>query len=96
MVGLLAAGGLAIFTRPQLLIIIVPVQFVLLTWIARRNKVAKLAGATGAGLLPFVVFGFYRIYELSTVQLYQFRYALNNLVDKGSSFRPYAFENMPP
>jgi hypothetical protein len=96
LVGLLAAGGLAIFSRPQLLIIIVPIQVVLLIWVARKNQVAKLAWATGLGFVPIVAIGLYRMYQLSAVQLYQFQYALNNLVDKGSSFRPYAIENMPP
>ena len=95
LVGLLLAGALAIFTRPQLLVVIVPVQVVLLIWIARRNKVSKAALLTGLGLFPVIALGIFRIYQLSSVGLYQFRYALNNLVDKGSSFRPYALENMP-
>lgn len=94
--GLMVSAGLAIITRPQLLIVIVPMQVVLLVWIARRSKVKIPSLVTGAALLPFVAFGVYRIYQLSLVQLYQFRYALNNIVDKGSSFRPYALENMPP
>lgn len=95
LVGLLVAAGLTIFSRPQLLLVIVPIQIVLLIWIARRNQLAGIAWVTGLGLIPFIVVGLYRMYQLSTVQLYQFRYALNNLVDKGSSFRPYALENMP-
>ena len=95
LVALLFLGGFAIFTRPQLLVFIVPVQIILLIWISRRNKVSKMALITGLGLVPFVGIGLYRMFQLSAVQLYQFRYALNNLVDKGSSFRPYALENMP-
>lgn len=92
---LLLTGGLVIFTRPQLLIVIVPVQIIVLLWISRRNHVAKMALISGLALAPFIGIGIYRILQLSAVQLYQFRYALNNLVDKGSSFRPYALENMP-
>lgn len=95
LVALLLTGGLVIFTRPQLLIVIVPVQIILLIWISRRNHVAKMALISGLALAPFIGIGIYRILQLSAVQLYQFRYALNNLVDKGSSFRPYALENMP-
>lgn len=96
LIALAISGGLAILTRPQLLIIIVPAHIVILLWIARRNREIKPALTSGFLLLPFVAVGLIRIYQLATVQLYQFRYALNNLVDKGSSFRPYALENMPP
>lgn len=94
--GLLVSAGFAIITRPQLLIVIVPIQVVLLVWTARRSNAGIPSLVTGAALLPFVAFGIFRIYQLSLVQLYQFRYALNNVVDKGSSFRPYSLENMPP
>ena len=93
---LTVAAALAVVTRPQLLIIIIPTQFVLLIWVARRDSLRLPAFLSGLALLPFVGFGIFRINQLSEVSLYQFRYALNNLVDKGSSFRPYALETMPP
>lgn len=93
--GLFLSAAFAIITRPQLLIVIVPTQAVLLIWVARRDSIRLPTLVSGFALIPFIAVGIYRIYQLSSIPLYQFRYALNNLVDKGSSFRPYALENMP-
>lgn len=95
LIGLMLSASCVILTRPQLLIVVIPTQFIFLIWVARRSSLRTPVLVSGLALVPVLVLGAYRLYQLSLVPLYQFRYALNNLVDKGSSFRPYALENMP-
>jgi hypothetical protein len=91
-----ASAAFAALARPQLLIVIVPVQGVLLVWWARREQRPAAALAAGGAFAPFIAFAAVRLVLLANVPLYRFRYALNNIVDKTPSFRAYALETMPP
>jgi len=90
------AAGLVIVTRPQLLMVIIPAQLMFLFWRARRSRGDWRFSIAGAiGTLIFGCWGVYRLQFLASDNLYQYRYAIHNFVDKQPSFRAYALETMP-
>ena len=95
-----AACGLLI-TRPQTLIFVIPIQVVAsIWWIRRTSRTPRsmmrtlvwlailLTGATG--------WATYRAALLANDDVYAFRYALHNLVEKTPSFRQYVLNEAPP
>ena len=80
--------------RPQLLIVVIPAQLILIFLNRDRASRATLivnvgivAGALGLGLL--------RLYQFAASGSFQYLYVLHNFIDKQDSFRPYALEVMP-
>lgn len=90
------AAILIALTRPQLLVFVLPTQLVILVWWWRQNKRLVPAISATVALIPFMAFATYRIYQVTEITLFKFRYALNNLVGKNASFRDYALSEMPP
>jgi hypothetical protein len=89
------AAGFIIITRPQLLIVVIPAQFIFLLWESRRSGTWKVSGI-GVGILAFFgALGGYRLLQLSSDDNYQYGYTIHNFVEKTPSFRAYALENMP-
>lgn len=91
-----AATALLALTRPQLLVIAVPVLTVLGFWWWRRRGSAWPGLVALLAVVPFAAFAAWRVWQVSEVPLYRFRYALNNLFEKESSFREYALATAPP
>jgi len=90
-------GILAIaITRPQAMLVLIPVQIVVLLWWSRREQSFSSLKYTLPALLPIAAFALFRVYQVSQHDRWPFRYALHNLVDKSPSFRQYALERMPP
>lgn len=96
-VAALTLGMLAIAaTRPQAMLVLIPVQVVILLWWTRRERNFRSLTFALPALLPIAAFALFRVYQVSQHDRWPFRYALHNLVDKGPSFREYALDRMPP
>jgi len=90
------AACFVIITRPQFLMIIVPAHIIFLFWRARRPSGEWTISISAAlATILFGSWGVYRLLQLASDDLYQYRYAIHNFVDKTPSFRAYALENMP-
>ena len=93
---LVAASAVLVITRPAMVIIVGAVLLIFGVWLWRRQS-ALLAGFMAlVTFAPFAVYALVRLQLLSTNETYRYRYAINNYVDKTSSFRAYADANMPP
>jgi len=93
---LVAASAVLVITRPAMVIIVGAVLLIFGVWLWRR-KSALLAGLMAlVAFAPFAIYALVRLQLLSTNETYRYRYAINNYVDKTSSFRAYADANMPP
>lgn len=95
------AAAVLLITRPQMLIFVVPIQIVASIWWVRRTGhslpwlratlvISSIVLIGGAGWAT------YRAALLANDDVYSFRYALHNLVEKTPSFREYALEEAPP
>ncbi|MCH9817041.1 MAG: hypothetical protein K0U64_11445 [Actinomycetia bacterium] len=96
----LAASALLI-TRPQTLIFVLPIQAVLSIWWIRRESISIRALRSAlvvsiAVLVAATGWATYRVALLANDDVYSFRYALHNLVEKTPSFRQYALNEAPP
>ena len=96
----LAASALLI-TRPQTLIFVLPIQTVLSIWWIRRESICirALRSALNVSIAVLVAatgWATYRAALLANDDVYSFRYALHNLVEKTPSFRQYALNEAPP
>ena len=92
---LVAASAVLVITRPAMVIIVGAVVLIFGVWMWRR-KSAFVAGLMAlAAFAPFAIYALVRLQLLSTNETYRYRYAINNYVDKTSSFRAYADANMP-
>ncbi len=96
----LAASALLI-TRPQTLIFVLPIQTVLSIWWIRRESICirALRSALNVSIAVLVAatgWATYRVALLANDDVYSFRYALHNLVEKTPSFRQYALNEAPP
>ena len=89
-------AGFVGVTRPQLLVIVAPIQVLLVLRTARVRHRPGLATWSILGFLPFFGWALWRVWQLQQVDLYMYRYAINNLIGKNPSFRVYALERMPP
>jgi hypothetical protein len=88
-------------TRPQTVIFVVPIQIVASIWWARRNgyRLRDLRGALVISLVVLMAgvgWSVYRSALLANDDVYSFRYALHNLVEKTPSFRQYVLNEAPP
>lgn len=96
----LAASALLI-TRPQALIFVLPIQFVATVWWMRREQrslftMRGVLAGLGIVLIASTGWATYRILLLANDDVYSFRYALHNLVEKTPSFREYVLNEAPP
>lgn len=94
------AASALLVTRPQSLIFVLPIQVVATFWWLRRTSQAPQALRTF--LIPLVVlliastgWATYRAALLANDDVYSFRYALHNLVEKTPSFRQYVLNEAP-
>ena len=88
-------------TRPQSVIFVVPIQVVASLWWANRNgyRLRDLRKAMTISLVVLVAgvgWSVYRSALLANDDVYSFRYALHNLVEKTPSFRQYVLNEAPP
>lgn len=90
-----AASTLLLATRPQLLVFIAVSSMVVLVWAARARGEWRVPLAAGVALLPGLGWATYRLLALAGEPAYRMYYALNNVVDKGGSYRVYALQRAP-
>lgn len=90
-----------LITRPQTLIFVVPIQIVMTMWWLRRTShsvasVRKVLVSLAVLLIASTGWATYRAALLANDDVYSFRYALHNLVEKTPSFRQYVLNEAPP
>ena len=95
------AASALLITRPQALIFVLPIQFVATVWWMRRESrsLSTMRGVfAGLGIVLIASTGWatYRVMLLANDDVYSFRYALHNLVEKTPSFREYVLNEAPP
>jgi hypothetical protein len=95
------SASAVLVTRPQTVIFVVPIQVVVSLWWARRNRrrLRDLRGALAVSLVVLLAgmgWSVYRSALLANDDVYSFRYALHNLVEKTPSFRQYVLNEAPP
>ncbi len=94
------AAAAVLITRPQMLIFVIPIQLIASLWWIRRNNYrfrelrTVLLGALIV-LLASAGWATYRAALLANDDVYSFRYALHNLVEKTPSFREYVLQEAP-
>lgn len=96
----IAASALLI-TRPQSLIFVLPMQLVITVWWMRRESLSlasmrRVLASLGILLIASTGWATYRAALLANDDVYSFRYALHNLVEKTPSFRQYVLNEAPP
>ena len=95
------AASAMLITRPQTLIFVLPIQLVATIWWMRRES-RSLGTMRGVSVALAVLligssgWATYRIMLLANDDVYSFRYALHNLVEKTPSFREYVLNEAPP
>jgi hypothetical protein len=94
-------AAVLLVTRPQMLIFVVPIQVLASVWWVRRHglRFAELRGVLATALVVLVAgtgWAAYRAALLGNDDVYSFRYALHNLVEKTPSFREYVLQEAPP
>lgn len=94
-VALVATSALLVITRPAMVAVILPTLVVFGVWLWRRGLRPAAGTWTVLGFLPFAGYALVRLQLLAGNDIYRYRYAINNYVDKTSSFRAYADSNMP-
>lgn len=90
-----AAGTLVIVTRPAVAVIVFPVTLLIAWWQWQSTRATLPAAVTFIGAVASTGYGLVRLLLLSGDSTYRYRYAINNYVDKTSSFRAHADANMP-
>ena len=95
------AASALLVTRPQMVIFVLPIQLVASLWWANRNgyRLRDLRKAMTISLVVLVAgvgWSVYRSALLANDDVYSFRYALHNLVEKTPSFRQYVLNEAPP
>ena len=95
------AASALLVTRPQTIIFVLPIHIVVSLWWARRHQRLwiNMRGALALSaviLLAASGWSIYRSALLANNDVYSFRYALHNLVEKTPSFRKYALNESPP
>jgi hypothetical protein len=91
----LGTGSAFIITRPAVLVIVLPVSVLIAWWQIRTTRSLAPAVTTIGGTAVVSVYGLVRLMLLSSDPIYRYRYAINNYVDKTSSFRAHVDEQMP-
>ena len=90
------SGAFLIVTRPAVAVVVLPVS-VLIAWWQWRSTQARIPALLTVLLTGgATIYGILRLLLLSGDPTYRYRYAINNYVDKTSSFRAHADANMPP
>ena len=95
----IAASALLI-TRPQSLIFVIPIQLVITVWWMRRESrsptsIRAVLVSLAVLLIASTGWATYRVALLANDDVYSFRYALHNLVEKTPSFRQYVLNEAP-
>lgn len=90
-----------IVTRPQMLIFVIPIQIVATIWWVRRRPTALPSVRLPLVWLALLLvastgWAAFRVALLANDDVYSFRYALHNLVEKTPSFRQYVLNEAPP
>ena len=91
----LGASSAFIITRPAVTVIVLPVSALVAWWQLRATRAPIPAAVTLGGTAVVTVYGLIRLMLLSSDPIYRYRYAINNYVDKTSSFRAHADAQMP-
>ena len=89
-------GAFLIVTRPAVAVIVLPVTVLIAWWQWRTTQARVPALFTVLLTAGATTYGIIRLLLLSGDPTYRYRYAINNYVDKTSSFRAHADTNMPP
>lgn len=92
---LVLTGSVLVITKPQFVVIVVPVTVLLAIASSRRGWPGTSWILMVIGFLPAATFAIWRIMQLALDQSYGYLYVTNNYLDKVSTFRVYADANMP-
>ena len=95
------AASALLVTRPQTIIFVLPIHIVVSLWWSRRHQRLwkNMRGGLALSLVILLAASGWSIYRsalLANNDVYSFRYALHNLVEKTPSFREYALNESPP
>jgi len=101
LIGSAIAASALLVTRPQTLIFVVPIQVIATAWWVRRTqrsfgKSRQLLAWLAVLLIAATGWATFRAALLANDDVYSFRYALHNLVEKTPSFREYVLNEAPP
>lgn len=90
------ASGILLVTRPQLFPVVLSVELIALVWRSREahRTLGSVLGYTG--VLTFAAWAVIRLRLLAENDVFRYRYAIDNVVDKRDSFGRYVEQNMPP
>ena len=96
-----AAAAILLITRPQAILFVLPIQIVATVWWARRHswpsgEITRFVIPVFLVVLLATGWAGYRLALLANDDVFAFRYALNNLVEKEPSFRQYVLKEAPP
>lgn len=91
-----AAATLLIVTRPSVTLTVLVVQVVCIVWVWRAARSAITVATASLVTVVVSAFAFVRLQLLADNEVFRYRYAIDNYVDKTPSFRAYADVTMPP
>lgn len=88
------AGAAAFFmiTRPQVVLVVAPVQVLWTIWGVQRSGRTWRAAAPLLLVVSASTFAMVRLLSLASDPLYRFRYSIHQIVDKPTSFQAYVLE----
>lgn len=89
------SATLLLLVRPQFVVLVLPASLLLASAMARRNRSLAVFACAVAGVIPAVAFSVWRLLSLMGDKGYSYIYTMHNYVDKASTFRAYANDNMP-
>lgn len=89
------ASAVLVITRPAMVAVVMPTLLIFGVWLWRREARPVAGVLTFIGFVPFAGYALVRLQLLAGDEVYRYRYAINNYVDKTSSFRAHADANMP-
>ena|GEM_PF-1125268 len=95
------AASALLVTRPQTILFVLPIHIVVSLWWSRRHRRpwVDVKGSLAVSLIILLAASGWSVYRsalLANDDVYSFRYALHNLVEKTPSFRQYALNESPP
>ena len=88
-------SALLLATRPTVMPVVLCVEIIVCIWAWRRAVPRWMSLPAVMFVLMFSVYSLVRLQLLASDNTYRFRYAVDNYVDKTTSFRAFADANMP-
>jgi hypothetical protein len=89
------AAALLVVSRPQLVPVVLAVQAVCIVWSWRATRTVPTLVLASLATVATSAYAVTRLQLLASAEVFRYRYAIDNYVDKTPSFRAFADATMP-